>query len=84
MKDGDLYRMWWTRQSAPSSETRRYEGTDEEAESLSFDYPVEGDRVFFTESRDGYTTHATWNSARACTPGFYGTHTERSSAMRPT
>ncbi len=57
MKDGDLYRMWWTRQSPRSSETRHYEGTDENGAPFAFDYTVEGDRVFYAESRSGYEWH---------------------------
>lgn len=57
MKDGGLYRMWWTRQSPRSSETRRYEGTDDKGEPFAFDYTVEGDRIFYAESPDGYTWH---------------------------
>ncbi len=57
MKDGDVYRMWWTRQSPRSTETRRYDGTDQEGKPFSFDYTLEGDRIFYAESRDGYAWH---------------------------
>jgi len=54
MQDGALFRMWWTRQSPRSSETRRYQGTDQDGNLFAFDYTVEGDRIFYAESRDGY------------------------------
>ncbi|MDQ1255856.1 MAG: hypothetical protein QG656_450 [Candidatus Hydrogenedentes bacterium] len=55
MKDGDLYRMWWTRQSPRSTDTIRYEGTDQDGKPFAFDYTIEGDRIYYAESRDGYT-----------------------------
>ena len=54
MRDGDIYRMWWTRPSAKTTETRPYETTDEKGAPVRFDYPIRGDRIFYAESRDGY------------------------------
>lgn len=55
MKDGDIYRMWWTRPCAPTDKTMPYQTTDDEGKPVEFAYSVRGDRIFYAESRDGYT-----------------------------
>ena len=55
MKDGDIYRMWWTRPCPPSPETFSCEATADDGKSVTLHYTPEGDRTFYAESRDGYT-----------------------------
>jgi len=58
MKDGDLYRMWWVRQSPPSNKTLPYETTGDDGKPVTVRYNSEcGDRVYYAESKDGYTWH---------------------------
>lgn len=57
MKDGDIYRMWWTRPRAPTEKTLPFETTDERGKAVKFQYSTRGDRIFYAESRDGYTWH---------------------------
>ena len=57
MKDGDIYRMWWTRPCPPSPETFSCETTADDGKPVTLHYTPEGDRTFYAESRDGYTWH---------------------------
>ncbi|MHB0998850.1 MAG: glycoside hydrolase family protein [Armatimonadota bacterium] len=57
MKDGDLYRMWWTRPNPPIDKTMTFEGTDDKGDPFKYDYTLVGDRIFYAESSDGYR----WN-----------------------
>ena len=57
MKDGDLYRMWWTRPCPLSKETLPYEAIGDDGKPVTVRYPAMGDRIFYAESRDGYTWH---------------------------
>ena len=61
MKDGDIYRMWWTRPCARTGETLPFETTDDAGKPVKFDYSRRGDRIFYAESRDGYTWHLNGN-----------------------
>ncbi len=57
MKDGDIYRMWWTRPCPPSDKTFPYHTTDNESKPVVINYPLRGDRIFYAESKDGHK----WN-----------------------
>jgi hypothetical protein len=61
MKDGNLYRMWWTRPCGPTAETKPYKTTTTDGKSVEFPYAIRGDRIFYAESRDGYTWHLNGN-----------------------
>ncbi len=55
MKDGSLYRMWWTRPCAQTDKTLAFETTGDSGKPVKFEYSTRGDRIFYAESRDGYT-----------------------------
>ena len=61
MRDGDIYRMWWTRPCARTDETCPFETNDENGKAVTFRYSIRGDRIFYAESRDGYTWHMNGN-----------------------
>jgi len=61
MKDGNIYRMWWVRPCAPTDKTLPYKTTDEDGREVEFRYSTRGDRIFYAESRDGYTWHLNGN-----------------------
>ena len=61
MKDGDIYRMWWTRPCARTDKTLPFETTDDKGGPLKFQYSIRGDRIFYAESRDGYSWHLNGN-----------------------
>lgn len=57
MKDGEIYRMWWTRLGGSKSRRFPYRGALPDGESFEFAYPDWGDRIYYAESRDGLTWH---------------------------
>ena len=73
MKDGDIYRMWWTRPCASTDKTLPFETTDEKRQPVKFQYSVRGDRIFYAESRDGYIWHLIGNG-KEVSVSDYGTN----------
>ena len=57
MKDGEVYRMWWTRLGGGNTRRFPYRGTLPDGEAYEFTYPDWGDRIYYAESRDGVTWH---------------------------
>ena len=57
MKDGDLYRMWWTRPGARTDQTNTFDATAADGKPVALRYSLRGDRIYYAESRDGYR----WN-----------------------
>ena len=57
MKDGEIYRMWWTRLGGGKSRRFPYRGPLPDGESFEFTYPDWGDRIYYAESRDGLIWH---------------------------
>ena len=56
-KDGEVYRMWWTRLGGGNTRRFPYRGTLPDGETYEFTYPDWGDRIYYAESRDGLTWH---------------------------
>jgi hypothetical protein len=57
MKDGEVYKMWWTRLGGGKTRRFPYHGPLPDGESFEFTYPDWGDRIYYAESRDGLTWH---------------------------
>ena len=57
MKDGEIYRMWWTRLGGGHTRRFPYRGTLPDGETYEFTYPDWGDRIDYAESRDGVAWH---------------------------
>ena len=70
MLDGDLYRMWWTRLGGPNNRWITYRGALPDGEPYEFGYPSRGDRIYYAESRDGLTWHATGDDFAGRTEQF--------------
>lgn len=70
MKDGGIYRMWWTRPCAPTDKTLPFETTDDKHNPVEFRYSTRGDRIFYAESRDGYTWHLIGNGAEVSVDAY--------------
>jgi len=53
MRDGEVYRMWWTRLGGGNQRRFPYATTQPDGQRIEFTYPDWGDRVYYAESRDG-------------------------------
>ena len=57
MKDGEVFKMWWTRLRGGKTRRFPYRGTLPDGGNFEFTYPDWGDRIYYAESRDGLTWH---------------------------
>lgn len=55
MRDGDLYKMWWTRLGGGREKRFPCNATLPDGAPVPFEYPDWGDRIYYAESKDGRT-----------------------------